>query len=288
MIVFVILRVMNRWKYTLIVLFAGFYSAILGQEDVSIKKFRFGIDLGIGFPNKQYAQFLDGSHPFGVNRILTNPQTRQQLQDKLGYPIQGWEYSRNNEYPASFFSGVYLGFDINPSLSVIMKFDIGIIRFSTPLVIQLDNPRNFTGEYEQAQVNARERRFGYKLGVQKNFEIQSKLTCYISPGVGLNYIQLENQELIIRSTQYNITRVENLGLNYQKIDGFGYGLFLDNGISYVLNEKLTIAFGVEGRLQKNSDYIEQLTVGTSYLSEKVEKAKKFVPSFGTYIRLLWN
>ena len=279
---------MNTWKSILIILFAAGYCSAWGQDETVTKKLRFGIDLGMDFPNNQYAQFLDGSHPFGVNRILTNPQTRQQLQDEFGYPIKGWEYSRNNEYPASFFSGVYLGFDLNPSWSIIMKFDISIIRFSTPLVIALDNPRNFTGEFEQAAVNARERRFGYKLGIQKKIEIQPKLNYYFSPGVGFNYIQLENQELVIRSTKYNITRVQNLGLSFQKVDGFGYGFFFDNGVSYLLNEKFTIAFGAEGRIQKNSEYIEQLTEGTTYLNDNVEKAKKFVPSFGAYMRLLWN
>ncbi|MEN8839057.1 MAG: hypothetical protein ABF238_00960 [Flavobacteriales bacterium] len=280
---------MNLLKFGLIILFVGIYSCIFGQEEEkSIKKFRFGIDLGLDFPNQRYAQFLDGSHPFGVNRILTNPQTRQQLQDKLGYPIKSWEFSRNNEYPASFFSGVFLGFDISSDWAVVMKFDIGIIRFSTPLVIALDNPQNFTGEFEQATVTARERRFGYKLGVQKNIEIQPKLNYYISPGAGFNYIQLENQELVIRSVKYNITRVQNSGLNFQRVDGFGYGFYLDNGMSYILNEKFTIAFGIEGRIQKNQEYVERLTEGTTYLFQNIEKAKKFAPSAGVYFRLLWN
>ncbi len=279
---------MHIVKHNLFILFFFIFSSVSGQEELSKNSFHFGIDLGIDFPNKQYAQFLDGSHPSGVNRILSNPQTRLRLQEDLGYPIKSWEYSRNNEYPASFYSSIYLGFDVSSSWSLIMKFQLAIIRFSSPLVIQLDNPRNFTGEFEQAQVSARERRFGYSLGIQKNIEIQPNLTYYLAPGLGLNYIQLENQELIIRSARYNITRVENSGLNSQRLQGFGYGFFFDNGVSAKLNDNFTLALGIEGRLQKNSQYIDQLTIGSSYVRENVESAKKFVPSFSAYVRLLWK
>lgn len=279
---------MNTLKATLFLLFSACFSFVFSQEETELKKFRFAIDLGMDLPNNQYAQFLDGSHPFGVSRVLTNPQIRQKLQNQFGHPIKGWEYSGNNQYSASFFSGVYLGFDVSSSWSVIMKFDLSIIRFSTPLIIELDNPRNFTGEFERAQVNARERRFGYKLGVQKNIEIQPKLTYYLAPGLGFNYIQLENQELVIRSASYDITRIQNAGLSLQRVDGFGYGFFFDNGLTFLLNEKFTIALGIEGRLTKNSQYVENLTEGTLYLSQNIERAKRFVPSFGAYLRLLWN
>ena len=279
---------MKGIKIKLLIVFTGSYFTFFSQQESKIKKFRFGIDLGIDFPNNQSAQFLDGSHPFGVSRILANPQTRQKLQDQFGYPINGWEYAWNNEYPASFYSGVYLGFDVKSTWSFIMKFDLAMIRFSTPLVIELDNPRNFTGEFEQARVNARERRFGYKLGIQKNIEIQPKLNYFVAPGIGFNYIQLENQELVIRSDNYDITRLQNAGLTVQRVDGFGYGMFLDKCVTLLLNEKFTIAFGLEGRLTKNSQYIERLTEGSLYLVENIENAKKFVPSFGTYLRILWN
>lgn len=280
---------MNRLNIYITILFSAFYSISYSQREKEIKKIRFGIDFGIDFPNKQYAQFLDGYHPNGVSRILNAPITRQQIETKLGYPILDWEFSQANTYSGSVFTGLYLGFDIKPSFSIVMKLDFSVIRFSTPLVIRLDNPQNFTGEYENSIINAREQRFLYGLGIEKKFETETNLTPYASLGGSFNYIQLERHELIIAGTKYNIMRINNLqAVSYQNIDGFGYGFYAEGGVSYLLNEKYSIAAGAVFSFQKNEKYVENLTINSTYNTIKIEDAKGFLPSIGAYIRLIWN
>ena len=140
-----------------------------------------------------------------------------------------------------------------------MKLDFSVIRFSTPLVIRLNNPQNFTGEFETSIINAREQRFLYGLGIEKKFETETNFSPYVSLGASFNYIQLERHELIIAGTKYNIMRINNVqALTYQKIDGFGYGIYGEGGVSYLLNEKYSIATGIVFNFQKNDKYVEKI------------------------------
>lgn len=280
---------MNRLNTYITILFLAIYSFSYSQEEEKIKKIRFGIDFGVDFPNKQYAQFLDGYHPNGVSRILNDPITRQQIETKLGYPILDWEFSQENTYSVSVFTGLYLGFDIKPSFSLVMKLDFSVIRFSTPLVIRLNNPQNFTGEYENSIINAREQRFLYGLGIEKKFETETNFSPYVSLGMSFNYIRLERHELLIAETKYNIMRINNLqAVSYQRTNGFGFGFYGEGGVSYLLNEKYSLATGAVFSFQKNEKYVENLTINSAYNTIKIEEAKGFLPSIGIYIRLIWN
>ncbi|MEN8928876.1 MAG: hypothetical protein ABF242_03660 [Flavobacteriales bacterium] len=280
---------MNRLQLILSLLFLAIYSVSYSQEEEKIKKFRFGIDLGVDFPNKQYSHFLDGSHPYGASRILGQPTTKQQIEARLGYPILDWEYSSANSYQSSVFTGVYLGFDIKPTLSVVMKFDFSVVRFSTPLVLRLNNPQNFTGEFETAIVNAREQRFLYAIGVEQKFETESVLKPYLAGGLTLNYIQLENQELIVADVTYNIMRVNtSQALTVQQIDGFGYGFYLEGGVTYKLNDKFSLGLGGVFNMQANESYVEKLTVNSAYNAKSIEDAQGLLPSFSAYLRIIWN
>lgn len=271
------------------ILLLAVYSMSFSQEEEKVKKIRFGVDFGVDFPNKEYAQFLDGYHPYGVSRILNEPTLRQQIETKLNYPIIDWEFSQNNKYTSSVFTGLYLGFDIKPSFSVVMKLDFSIIRFSTPLVLKLNNPQNFLGEFETSIINAREQRFIYGLGIEKKFETETKFSPYASLGLAFNYIQLERHELIIAGTKYNIMRIGNVQTGTQrKIDGFGYGFYGEGGVSYLLNDKYSIALGTTISLYKNENYVENLTINSAYNTLKIEEAKGYLPSINAYLRLIWN
>lgn len=263
---------------------------LVAQEDTTRGKFFFAVDLGYEVPNNTYASFLNGNHTFGADRIMQIPEIRQQLEQTLGFPILDWEYSQNLKYQPTIFTGVNLGYRINKSYSVIMKFDIAILRFATPFVIKLNNPRNSLGEFEQATISAREQRFWYSLGLQKKFDTEiPQLKPYISGGASFNFIQLEQHELVIRSLRYNIMRVNtNQGLILQQVNGFGYGVFAEAGAAYKLNDKFTVALGANVNLQSNKNYVDQLILNTNYNTALIEKANKFLPSFNAYFRLMWN
>jgi hypothetical protein len=187
------------------------------------------------------------------------------------------------------YAGLYLGFDLNSNWAVIMKVNFSVLRFSTPLVIRLNNPQNFTGEFEQAIVTAQEQRFSYELGVERKFNILPKLNYSTLGGVSFNHIQLEKQEFVLRGSKYLITRIQNpQTLNYQRLDGFGHGFFLETGVSYQLNDKYTLGLYLQGYLIRNKEYINELTEGTAYLKKSVEEASKYLPSFGTCFRFYWN
>ena len=282
---------MNKILILLISFITAIYNTSYSQEEKEekTKKIRFGLDIGAHIFNNKPSQFLDGSHPFGVSRIINNPIQRQQIEAKLGYPIKGLEYSRNNTYTPTVFAGLYIGYDLNPEWSIVMKLNLSVIRFSTPLIIALDNPRNFTGEFEQATVTAQEQRFEYGLGIQRTYVFNSKIKFSLSAGGSFNYIQLEKQELVIRGVQYIITRIQSpQTLNFEQVDGFGYGLFAETGMLYGLNEKFSLGLFIQGSLTRNKQYIERLTEGTSYLRQSVEKASGFLPSFSSGIRVIWN
>ncbi|MDB4089540.1 hypothetical protein N9544_07970 [Flavobacteriales bacterium] len=280
---------MNRLNIYITTLFLVIYSTPYSQEEEKVKKIRFGVDFGVDFPNKQYAQFLDGYHPYGVSRILNEPITRQQIETKLNYPILDWEFSQDNTYSSSVFAGIYLGFYLKPNLSLVMKIDFSVIRFSTPLVLRLNNPQNFTGEYETSIINAREQRFIYGLGIEKKFETETNISPYVTLGLAFNYIQLERHELIIAGTTYNIMRINNIQVPTQrKIDGFGYGFYGEGGVSYLLNDKYSVAIGGVFSYQKNEKYVENLTINSAYNTLKIEEAKGYLPSIGAYIRIIWN
>jgi hypothetical protein len=263
---------------------------LIGQEDTTKGKFFFAVDLGYEVPNNTYASFLNGNHVFGADRVLSFPQNRQQIEQTLGYPILGWEYSQNLTYQPTIFTGVNLGYRINEEYSIIMKFDIAILRFATPFIIELNNPRNFTGEFEQVTISAREQRFWYSLGLEKKFDTEiPQLKPYVSGGASFNFIQLEQHELVIRNLRYNIMRVNtNQGLILQQVQGFGYGVFAEAGAAYKLNDKFTVSLGGNFNLQSNKDYVDKLIFNTNYNTALIEKANKFLLSFNAYFRLMWN
>lgn len=281
---------MNIKSLLLIIITILPISMLASKEDTAQGKVFFAVDFGLEVPNNTFSSFLIGNHTFGADRIMTIPENRQQLEQILGYPILGWEYSQNATYQPTIFTGLNLGYRINSSYSILMKFDIAIMRFATPFIIELNNPRNFTGEFEEASITAREQRFWYSIGLEKKFDSPiPQLKPYLSGGASFNYIQLEEHILQIRDLRYNIMRVNNLqGLLLQQVDGFGYGVFAEAGAQYKLNQKFTMALGGNFNLQRNKQYVEQLIFNTNYNQTLVEKANGFLPSFNVYFRLIWN
>jgi hypothetical protein len=260
----------------------------LSQSTPSLK---IGLNLGVQLPNKSYAQFLNGSHPYlGVSRILNDPIIRPQLEELFGYSIIDWDYPANLRYDITLVTGGYFALNLDEDFSFIMNIDLSKAKVTEILVINLDNPQNIQGEMEFANITAQEQRFNISLGVENVFNEFGPIKLYAAGGGLVNYIKLEKQELIIRdSRRYSIMRI-NPGSQFQNavVDGFGYGLFGQFGVRYGFNEKFSFDLGLTADIFKNKGYVADLVENTGYSSILAEEAARFKLNAGVYFRIIWN
>lgn len=275
-------------KAIFVLAFLLFFITAKSQDDQGLK-LRVGLNLGAQLPNKSFAQFLDGSHPNGVNRILTDYIVRPQLEELFGYQIIDWSFPANLKYDISLLAGGYLGLNIDEDFSIILNFNLSKVKTNEVLVINLDNPKNIQGQKELANISSEEQRFDLSLGIENVFNEFGPLEFYGAGGGLLNYIKLERHELIIRdSKRYSIMRIPPIYGQNRTIDGFGYGVFGQLGTRYRFSEKFSFDIGINLDLVKNAGYVNALVENTGYPSAWVEDASKFKLNGSAYFRIIWN
>lgn len=288
---------MKKIIYLLILLFAVNSNSFSQEEEkeTKTKRLKFGLDFGAYFSSKSYSQFLDGSHNSGVAMWLTNTFTKPIIEEKLGYPIKGIEFSGNTSYDISIAAGGYAGYKLREDLSLVFKVNFSILKMNSPVIIELSNPSAFTGSFVESTVTAQEQRFDFGFGIEKEFEVESKLKPFISFGLNMNYIQLERHNYNVVGNNYSILRILRVEgplnqqqITYKKIDGFGYGVFSEIAVKYKLKAKYTAAIGVNLMVQSNKQYIEKLGTNSNYNQINLEEAKGFKLNTIAFIRLIWN
>lgn len=281
---------MTSTKHIIILLFALISGSVVFAQNSS-PKLRIGLNLGAQLPNKSYAQFLNGSHPFyGVNRVLNDQYIRPELEQLFGYSIIDWNFPANLRYDISLVTGGYFALNLDEDFSFIMNLDLSKAKVTEALVINLDNPKNIQGEKEIATVTAQEQRFNISLGIENVFNEVGPIKFYAAGGGIVNYIKLEKQELIIRNTRrYSIMRVNPFN-QYQNavVDGFGYGLFGQLGLRYKFNEKFSFDLGLMADVSKNQGYVNDLAENTGYSQVMIDEASRFKLNAGAYFRIIWN
>ncbi len=275
-------------RVTLIsILFCCFF--INTGNSQNTKKLSVGMNLGAYLPSKAYAVFLNGQHPNGVNRVLTDQIIRPQLEELFGYPIIDWTFPGNMRYDVNIFGGGYLGLRLDEDVSFIMNFNLLNANVNQPLIISLDNPQNIGGQTEQAIISAREQRFDVALGIENEFNQIGPLEFYGAGGGMVNYIRLDRHELVVRNTRrYSIMRLQLVGARNKVYDGFGYGAFGQIGARYYFNEKFSFDLGVEANVIRNKAYVSDLVENTGYSSTLAEDAAKFKLNGNIYFRIIWN
>lgn len=259
---------------------------INAQEDD--KSLKIGLNLGAYLPSKSYAQFLDGSHPNGVNRILNDPNIRPQLEEALGYPITDWSFPTNMRYNISLFAGGYFGYELNNDVSFVLNTNLTRVSLEQVLLIRLDNPQNIQGQFHQGIISADERRFDIALGVETIFNEYGPLDFYAAGGGLVNYTQLEKHELRVSTFNYSIMRINVVGNQNQVIRGFGYGFFTQFGTRFKFNEQLSVDLGIELNVLTNRAYVNDLVENTGYSEELADKARGFKLNGNAYFRIIWN
>jgi len=176
-----------------------------------------------------------------------------------------------------------------------LKFNFTILKMNAPVVLKLKDASSFTGNFVETTVTSQEQRFNVGLGIEKTFEVDSKLKPFASFGLSLNYIQLEKHNYNVEGLNYNIMRVlryegvpSNLQTFYKKIDGFGYGLFGETGGKYKLTEKFSGVVGAKFLYQNNKKYIENLGIETNYKPALLKQAQGLKLNALLFVRLIWN
>ncbi|GEM_PF-3082023 len=274
---------------TSLVFFCSLTNKSIGQEES--KRLRLGLTMGAFLPSKAYARFLDGSHPNGVNRVLTDPNIRPQLEELFGYEIINWTYPGNMRYDINLYLGGHFSLRMDEDFSFIMNVNLMKTSVNQVLLISLNNPQNIGGTFEQAMINAVEQRFDLMLGLENEFGDYQGIEFYAAGGGLFNYNQLERHQLVIRnSLRYDIMRPQFIGGQgqRQRYNGYGYGFFANLGLRYPVSQKFTLDLGVEVNLTQNKQYVSDLVENTGYPTAWAEEAGGFKLNGGAYLRMIWN
>lgn len=253
------------------------------------KRLSIGLNIGGYLPSKSYAQFLDGSHPTGIPRLMNDPMIRPELEEIFGYEILDWSYPANMRYDVNIYMGGYLGLRLDEDFSFIMNLDLMKTTVNQVLLFSLNNPQNIQGTFEQTKIRAEEQRFDISIGIENEFNEIGPLEFYAAGGGMVNYSKLTKHELIVRDTRrYNIMRYQYVGLQNRPYDGFGYGAFGQLGTRYYMNEKFSFDIGLNINVYRNKAYVEDLILDTGYPSAWAEDAAKFKLNGSVYFRMIWN
>ena len=213
-----------------LLLFFLLFTNIVGAQEV--KRFIFGVNVGVKFANKNYAIRYTGYYNdqlINYFNIQNNYQIVRALLDNRDFSFDS--YSDLYRFQPAPVYGVNLGFQASPNLCFEFDFNFSNIKMLGGYTLRIDDPGNFTSQdiYANGFITGKESRFNGR--VNMNYTSEGDKVRVVAGLSGLlnswrmeeNLVELNGKILTNLYSQFNVgngftSRVQG--------SGFGYGVNL--------------------------------------------------------------
>ena len=259
------------------------------------QKIYFGINVGVKFANKNYAERYAGYYPSSgftgnlENTLLlqTNYNAIYQILGEKNFQIPFDAYPTNITYTPGILTGVTIGYKLSPNLQVGIDADFSKLKVKNFFTIEVLDASNTTSQeqYQVGNLYAEESRFNGRF----NFD-------YIVEGEKLNFVlglsgifsSWRIDEHIAVFNDYVMPLFSKFDPNNNfstRISGSGWGAGLNTGLEYRLNEKIVCQLMYQPYFQRTDYFNTKLQIqnlGSTYIKDK------FRLEHDLTLRILWK
>ena len=234
--------------YVLIIIFAIGFNGISQNEKG--RSLFFGVNLGTKIANKNYAWRYSGIYNyFGTDQTqleyaLSTPINYTKIQELLGgydFQVPYDAYSQNIRYTPGLLTGVTMGYQISPNLQVSADGNFNKLKVKDVFTIQVFDPNVQTTaeQYRLGDIRAEESRFDARFNF--DYVADGNKARFIIGGSGIyNFWRIDQHIAIFNNYQMPLfTQFSGVPPSETNITrGSGWGLGLNLGIEYRINEKI--------------------------------------------------
>lgn len=222
----------------------------LAQKDKDRSLF-FGVNLGTKIANKNYAMRYNGSYggsQFAPTQLeatlLNNLNNYETIRDLLGglafyIPYQD-AYSQNIRYIPGLLTGVTMGYQVSPNLQMSVDGNFNKLKVRDVFSIEVQDPNNNSqAQYQFGEIYAEESRFEARFNI--DYVYDGNKARFILGGSGL-YTFWRMDQHIATFRGYTMPLFSRNSMNipneFNIVRGGGWGLGLNMGVEYRINEKI--------------------------------------------------
>jgi hypothetical protein len=253
---------MKRTEYLLLILFftsvcssSAQKNEFRNQEDPEseyVQHWNFGLNMGMILPDKQSANFYNGSaiNENSANRILDNLYFKQQIVENIGYNYKSYDLPENMAYKAAMSVGFYGRYNFSARSAFITQFNYHRLKANDIFLLNLEVPGGFSFEptYYECAIIGQEARTNIDIGYMRSFPLQKKISIFTEIGFNLNNTVVDLNMIGINNLQYTIKYAgehpqgpySNNTYYDLRQGGIGYGGFITTGLSLEFNESVSL------------------------------------------------
>lgn len=236
-------------KYYLltVIFFTGLSSF---SQDEKGRSLFFGVNVGTKIANKNYAwrysgiYVPEGSDQTQLEYTLNTPNNYNIIRDMLGgfdFQVPYDAYSQNIRYTPGLLTGVTIGYQISPNLQVSADGNFNKLKVKDVFSIQVydGSIQTTDGQYRLGYIYAEESRFDARFNF--DYVADGNKTRFIIGGSGIYNFWRIDQHLAIYNNYEMPLSSQPVGLPSNPnnlVKGSGWGLGLNVGFEYRINEKI--------------------------------------------------
>ncbi|UKN03042.1 hypothetical protein K6119_05895 [Paracrocinitomix mangrovi] len=261
------------------------------QDDVIEQRFFFGVNVGVKFANKNYANRYGGWYQDKLDYTLNLQQNYLAIYEILGQKDFFLDYDGFPtivRYQPGLLTGVTMGFKVSPNLQAGIDADFSKLKVNSGYTIQVIDPSQTISQeqYRTGYITAEESRFNGRFNLDYIIEGNDKIN-YVAGISGLFMgWRIDKHIAFYETYQMSLFSVHDPTNNFTaKTGGVGWGVGANAGIEYRFNDKIVAQIMYQPYLQKAEYFSTKSDIanlGSAYVK----------PSFrlehDLTVRILWK
>lgn len=265
----------------------------IAQDDLDElnQRFFFGVNVGVKFANKNYANRYGGWYDDELEAVLNIQQNYIIIYEKLGqkdFFLDNSGFPIVVRYKPGLLTGVTMGYKLSPNLQVNLDANFNKLKLITGYTLNVIDPSSTVtqDQYRTGEIYAEESRFNGRFNIDYIIEGSSSIN-YIGGVSGLfSGWRIDEHVAFFEGHQMPLFSVHNPNNNFSsKTGGMGWGLGANLGIEYRFSEKIVAQLMYQPYVQKSEYFLTKNEILN--LNQPYEKPK-FRLEHDLTLRILWK
>ncbi|HPR58004.1 MAG TPA: hypothetical protein PK915_06500 [Bacteroidales bacterium] len=164
-------------------------------------------------------------------------------------------YPENLKYNTSMSVGFYVKYNFNNTTGIFLQSNYVKLKTSGIFQMVIDSITGFSEPaLREGYLRGEEERINIDIGISKFYRTGRITSVFVETGLHLNSTQALSNDIMIGNKEFSIVNrylnqnwVPNTNITEYNIyqGGIGFGIFLNSGIKFILNEDISIDPGVQ-------------------------------------------
>lgn len=228
------------------------------EDTVDITGWRYGLNIGFYFGNKNSANFYSGrpGNENTINYIINNKYRYDELRQLINFSDTFFilEYPSQMSYDPAVMVGFIAKYNFTNKMGFFFQFNYVKLKATDFFTAEVD-PMQFLTERDIRVygIVGVEERVNIEMGLSRYLPIGPKMNVFLEGGLNINDSEVKSHEIQIEGQTYDIVNiygsqnyVPNTSLQSYDVrqGGIGFGAFFTGGVQFSFNENISMDPGI--------------------------------------------